>query len=100
MEPRRQDRTLEQMRRRLQSVGVLGMTLSLLVITACGDASSSSSTPRIDPGSQAAGDPSAAAYTADGVLVADSGFRPTDHGFGFENYGNVLPNGRTAVRIS
>ncbi len=88
------------MGRRLQSVGVLGVALSLMVIAACGGASSSASTPHVDPGSQSAGDRSTAAYTADGVVVADSGFRSTDHGFGFENYGNVLPNGGAAANMT
>ena len=39
-----------------------------------------------DPATQPAGDPSSAAYTPTGPLVADSGFRPATNGFSFENY--------------
>ena len=38
--------------------------------------------------SDAAGDGAPPPYEQVGELVADSGFRPTTHGFAFENYGN------------
>jgi hypothetical protein len=42
--------------------------------------------------SASAGDPTQAAYTPTGTLIADDGFRPNVNGFGFENYG-ALPDG-------
>ena len=47
-----------------------------------------------DPGAASAGDPTQAAYTATGALIADDGFRPNVNGFAFQNYGQ-LPTGGT-----
>ena len=44
-----------------------------------------------DPANLSAGDPSLAAYTPTGPLIADSGFRPATDGYSFENYGQAPP---------
>lgn len=50
-----------------------------------------------DPGAASAGDPTKAAYTPTGPLIADDGFRPAVNGFAFQNYGAVPPGGTNMV---
>ena len=75
------------------------------VTVATGSSDASSSTPSTaakslgasDPGAASAGDPTKAAYTPTGSLIADDGFRPDANGFAFQNYGQLPAGGTNMV---
>jgi hypothetical protein len=66
-------------------MGGVGLALVLLVAAACSSSSSSSSSP---PKNLPVG------------TVADSGFRPGQNGFSFQNYGEQLANGSLPVNLT
>src|SRR5947209_10162098 len=93
-------RACGSMARRGGRAGTLGLVLSLLLVAACGQSSENASSPRVDPGTQKAGNPSTAVYTPGAALVADSAFRPKDNGLPFENYGRVLSDGSGPMNMT
>jgi hypothetical protein len=88
------------MPRRGARAGTVCLVLSLLLIGACSQPSQTATPPRVDPGAQNAGNPKNAAYTPGAGLVADSTFRPKDHGLPFENYGRVLADGSGPIDMT
>jgi hypothetical protein len=81
--------------RRLRSGATIGVTVVALTLVACSSSSGSG-----DPAEQSAGSPAAATPVPPGTRVADSGFRPDDHGFTFENYGQTLRDGSTPTNMT
>jgi hypothetical protein len=75
------------------------MALGMLALAACGH-TASTAPEAADPGAQPAGDSAAATVPVTGGIVADSGFRPDDHGFVFENYGDRLRDGSTPTNMT
>jgi len=73
--------------------------LAALLGAACGGGASTTSAPQ-DPGNAPAGNPAKAAYTPGAKVIADSDFRPKEHGFPFENYGKVLRDGSTPANLT
>src|SRR6476469_6992711 len=72
----------------------------LLLVGGCAQSSENAAPPQVDPGTQSAGRPSNAAYTPATAIVADSAFRPKDHGLPFENYGRELPDGSGPINLT
>src|SRR4051794_15116135 len=102
---------------------MVGVVASLSVVAACADTISSAPPLPIDPPTTSAPttpirptdppnttpsttapvdtDTSAASLHPSNIgRIADSGFRPTDHGFPFENYGNVLRDGTRPINMT
>ncbi|HEV7536535.1 MAG TPA: hypothetical protein VGP90_12925, partial [Acidimicrobiia bacterium] len=85
--------------RERRALGALGMALAMLVTAAgCGRLDPPASP--ADPADASAGHAGGPEYATVGALVADAGFRPTAHGFGFENYGTRLADGSTATNMT
>jgi hypothetical protein len=97
----------------LRRAGALAVTMAMFTVVSCSGAkltppASPEPTPApapgptgpvaptpgpVDPADESAGDVSIAGYTPTGTIVADSTFRPDDHGFQFQNYGTQLADG-------
>jgi len=88
------------MARRGGRAGAVGLVLSLLLVGACGQSSQEASPPRVDPGTQKAGNPSKAVYTPGAAILADTAFRPSVDGLPFENYGRVLSDGSGPLNMT
>lgn len=67
---------------------------------ACGGSTGTALPPPADPGGLSAGKPSTGVYTPGAALVADTAFRPDQHGLPFENYGKVLPDGTQPINMT
>src|SRR5437763_52564 len=86
--------------RHWRAAGALGVALAMVVTGAgCARRPGPPSSPA-NPADASAGHPGGEEYTEVGTLVADAGFRPTAHGFRFENYGTVLADGSTAANMT
>jgi hypothetical protein len=68
--------------RHSRAIGALGVAISVLLVAACN--SSSSSPPKNLPVG----------------TVADTGFRPNQNGFSFQNYGDSLSNGDLPINLT
>jgi hypothetical protein len=67
---------------------------------ACGGSTGTTLPPPADPGGLSAGKPSTGVYTPGAALVADTAFRPDQHGLPFENYGKVLSDGSAPTNLT
>jgi len=89
--------TMRVIRPRRTAVVLVALTI---VGGACGGSTGTTLPPPADPGGLSAGKPSTGVYTPGAALVADTAFRPDQHGLPFENYGKVLSDGSAPTNLT